>query len=56
MRTLAVDFKTGSKLTSLSPFTLRKYAREGKLKVTRCGRRVLIPYEELQRLIIQGCR
>jgi excisionase family DNA binding protein len=51
---LAVDFKEGSRLTSLSPFTLRKYVRDGKLRATRCGRRWVIPVEELNRLVHEG--
>jgi excisionase family DNA binding protein len=52
---MAVDFKTGSKLTSLSPHTLRAYVRKGKIRGTRCGRRWLIPIEELRRLVREGC-
>jgi excisionase family DNA binding protein len=54
MPPLAVDFRTGAKLTSLSPFTLRAYVRSGKLRGTRCGRRWLIPLEELKRLVREG--
>lgn len=53
---LAVDFKEGSRLTSLSPFTLRKYVRDGKLRATKCGRRWIIPMEELRRLVQEGSR
>jgi excisionase family DNA binding protein len=53
---LAVDFRTGAKLTSLSEFTLRKYVRDGKLRATKCGRRWLIPMEELHRLVHEGIR
>jgi excisionase family DNA binding protein len=50
----AVDFKTAGRLTSLSPFTIRAYVRSGKLRGTKCGRRWLIPVEELRRLVREG--
>lgn len=51
---LAVNFKTAGRLTSLSPHTIRSYARAGKIRATRCGRRWLIPMEELRRLVREG--
>ena len=54
MTPLAVDFRTGAKLTSLSTFTLRSYVRRGKLRATKCGRRWIIPLDELHRLVREG--
>ncbi len=53
---LAVNFEEGERLTTLSRFTLRKYVRDGKLRATKCGRRWLIPMEELVRLVHEGIR
>jgi len=51
---LAVGIAEAERLTSLSRPTLRLYIRTGKLRVTRCGRRVLIPVEALQELVRDG--
>lgn len=55
MEPLAVDVPEASRLTSLSPFTIRAYVRSGKLQATRCGRRLIISVEELRRLVREGC-
>jgi excisionase family DNA binding protein len=39
---------------SLSPWTIRRYITDGKLKTVRLGRRVLIEPSELQRLVEEG--
>jgi excisionase family DNA binding protein len=54
VRPLAVDIAGAERLTSLSRPTLRLYIRTGQLRVTRCGRRVLIPVEALQELVRDG--
>jgi hypothetical protein len=51
---LAVDIETASKLVALSPFTLRHYARLGKLRVVRFGRRIVVPMDEIKRLAKKG--
>ena len=38
---------------SISPFTVRAYLRDGKLKPTRIGRRVLLRQEELERFVME---
>jgi excisionase family DNA binding protein len=38
----------------LSPWTIRKYINQRKINPVRIGRRVLIEYAELERLIAQG--
>lgn len=53
-RPLAVDVVTAARMTSLSPHTVRLYIRTGRLRVTRCGRRVLIPIESLAELVRKG--
>ena len=54
MEVMAFDVNTAAKMTGLSEHTLRQYVREGWLKVTRCGRRVLIPADSLEKLVREG--
>jgi len=35
----------------ISPYTVRAYVSQGKLKPTRIGRRVLFTHEELERFV-----
>lgn len=51
---MAYEFKEASFTTGLSVPLLRQLARDGKLKVARVGRRVLIPASELERLTKPG--
>lgn len=52
--TIAIGIKQAAAALDLSPWTLRAYIREGKLKAVRIGRRVLIEPSELQRLLARG--
>ncbi len=54
MEPLAVDIKEAARLTSLSPHTIRWYARTGRIRSVRCGRRIIIPLAELERLAREG--
>ena len=54
MEAMAVDMGTAARMTGLSEHTLRQYVRKGWLKVTRCGRRVLVPVNSLEKLIQEG--
>ena len=54
MEPIAVDVNTAAKITSLSPHTIRNYIRTGKLKASRCGRRVIIPVKALSELVREG--
>jgi excisionase family DNA binding protein len=54
MKPLAVGVAVAAKLLSLSQPTIRLYVRTGRLKGTRCGRRLLIPTSELARLVQEG--
>ena len=38
----------------LSPWTIRAYIRQGRIKPIRIGRRVLIEPSEIQRIIAEG--
>ncbi len=54
MEPLAVDVREAARLTSLSPYTIRRYIRKGRIRAVRVGRRVLVPVAELERLARQG--
>jgi excisionase family DNA binding protein len=41
-------------LLGISPWTVRAYIRDGKLRPVRLGRRVLLAEEELERLVSLG--
>ncbi len=43
-----------SELLGISPWTVRAYIREGKLRPVRLGRRVLLAEGELERLVAQS--
>jgi excisionase family DNA binding protein len=51
---LVLDIKEAAHALSLSPWTIRRYITDGKLKPVRIGRRVLIEPSELQRLVEAG--
>jgi excisionase family DNA binding protein len=51
MEKLAVSLAEAETLTSVSRFTLRRQIKRGLLKVSRVGRRIVIPLSELQKLI-----
>jgi excisionase family DNA binding protein len=53
-RPLAVNFTKASELTSISKSSLRRYAREGKLRTVRCGRRRIVPFAALTELLRNG--
>ena len=46
-----LDVPTVATLLRLSPFTIRKYIRAGRLRVLRIGRRVLVEPAEVERFV-----
>jgi excisionase family DNA binding protein len=48
------SIESAAKTLSLSPWTLRAYIRQGRIRPVRIGRRVLLSSGELQRLIEEG--
>lgn len=44
------------KLTTLSPWTWRRWAYEGKVSSVKLGKRLLIPRSEVNRLILENTR
>lgn len=54
MDPLAVDVREAARLLSVSPYTLRRYIRCGRVPSIRLGRRVLIPVAALQALAQPG--
>jgi excisionase family DNA binding protein len=51
---IAVDVQEAARLTSLSPYTVRAYIRQKKLRAVHVGRRVLVPLAELRRFVTEG--
>ena len=54
MIALTVSFEEAEKATGVSRFTLRKFAKNGRLKVVKVGRRVVVPISELERMFSPG--
>jgi excisionase family DNA binding protein len=53
-RPLAVSISHAARLTSLSRATIRGYARTGRLRTVKCGRRVIVPFAALDELVRTG--
>jgi hypothetical protein len=54
MVALTVSFEEAEKATGVSRFTLRKFAKTGRLKIVRVARRVVIPISELEKMFSPG--
>jgi hypothetical protein len=54
MDPLAYDVKEGAEASKVSVTELRRAIRAGKLKVSRIGRRIVIPAENLRRFVREG--
>jgi excisionase family DNA binding protein len=46
--------KEAAGLLAISPWTVRSYIRDGKLRPVRLGRRVLLAEDELERLVAES--
>jgi excisionase family DNA binding protein len=53
-RPLAVSFARAAELTSVSKNSLRRFAKTGKLRTVRLGRRRIIPFAALNDLLRNG--
>ena len=53
-RPLAVSFAKAAELKSVSKASLRRYARDGRLRTVRFGRRRIIPFNALTELLRNG--
>lgn len=51
---LAVSVSEAAKMTTLSRGTIRSYARSGRIKAVKVGRRTLVPVTTLRNLIREG--
>lgn len=51
---LALGLKDAAAAVGLSPWTLRHWIRQGRLRAVRLGRRVMLEPGELQRLVEAG--
>jgi excisionase family DNA binding protein len=54
MERLLYGIEEAADVIGLSPHTIRAYERQGLIKGTRIGTRVLIPVSELERLAEEG--
>ncbi len=48
------DVKSAARILCISPWTVRAYVRQGKLRPVRLGRRVLFEETELARFIAEN--
>jgi excisionase family DNA binding protein len=48
------DVISAARLLSISPWTVRSYIHNGKLRPVRLGRRVLLEEAELERFVADG--
>jgi len=53
---IAVSIARAASLVGLSKWTIRAYARAGKLPVARFGKRVLVPMASLEQLVRDATR
>ena len=51
---LAFSITEAANALSVSPWTIRKWVRDGRLKSTRLGRRVVVERAELLRVLAEG--
>lgn len=49
-----LDCEKAAELLGISPWTVRKWLSENKLRAVRLGRRVLIEPAEIERIIEEG--
>lgn len=54
MEQLAYDLKESSEVSKISVSVLRRAIKDGKLKATRIGRRIVIPCENLKKFVQLG--
>ena len=54
LQPVTVSIDQAAAMLSLSKHTVRKYEREGLIKSTRVGTRVLIPISEINRIAKEG--
>jgi excisionase family DNA binding protein len=48
---LSVSFKEAAKLLSVSPISVLRHAKDGRLRTVRLGRRRVVPFDALRELI-----
>jgi excisionase family DNA binding protein len=54
MEPLAVDVREAGRLLSLSPRTIRRHIKAGRIQALRIGSRVLVPVEALMEILRQS--
>lgn len=55
MEGILQSIKASATRLGVSPFTVRRLVKTGKLKAVRLGRRVLVSDEEISRIMREGC-
>jgi excisionase family DNA binding protein len=50
------DVKSAARLLAISPWTVRAYIRQGKLRAVRLGRLVRLDQAEIQRFVTEATR
>jgi hypothetical protein len=55
-RPIAVSIARAAKMTTLSPATLRAYAKTARLRVARFGRRIIVPTTSLEEFLREATR
>ena len=54
MENKLLNLNEAAQALRVSPWSLRAWAKRGEVKVVRLGRRVLIPREEIERIVREG--
>lgn len=53
---LAVGINEAAELIGLSPWTIRGCVKSGKIRAIHVGRRVLVPMQALEKVMVEGVR
>jgi excisionase family DNA binding protein len=48
------DVRDGARLLAISPWTVRLYVRQGRLRPVRIGTRVLLEDSEVERFVVEA--
>ena len=54
MQPLAVDVREAARLLSVSPFSIRIWAKKGRIFTVKAGTRRLVPMSEIERIAREG--
>ena len=54
MEPLAVDVREAAHLLSVSPFTIRAWIRQERIRALKLGARIAVPMAEVRRIAAEG--